>query len=288
MLIAIDWGSTSRRSYLVAEDGTVINQQNDQKGVLSMVAEDYPSAIIEVRRAFGDLPVVISGMAGSRHGWIETQYLPAPATISDLARCAVAVGDMACWVLPGVSYNGPGSPDVMRGEEVIVLGALAAGLVPADAQVCQPGTHNKWITTEDGRIVSLRTAMTGELFALLRTSGTLAPFLGGTVRIDDGFRLGVTRSLRERDLLGALFGARASVLLGQLDPAIAASYVSGVLIGADVAHAGDCGTGAVHVIGEGELATLYAAALAEAGMLAVPIDSNAAFVAGATAVWRLL
>jgi 2-dehydro-3-deoxygalactonokinase len=169
---------------------------------------------------------------------------------------------------------------------VQVLGAANGGLAPADALFCQPGTHNKWVRTEGGRIVDVATAMTGELFALVRDHGILAGMLGGDVADGPAFRDGVARGAGARDLTVALFGVRAAVLLGRRAPEEAAAYASGLLIGNDVG-AQDVGGQTVHLLADGTLAALYAAAIAALGGQAVRADSHAAFLAGIHALWEL-
>ena len=169
----------------------------------------------------------------------------------------------------------------MRGEEVQLLGAVAAGLAPPDALLCQPGTHCKWATMRGGRIADIATAMTGELFALLKAHSILAAQLDAPVSDGAAFRDGVRRA-GEGDLLGALFGVRAAMLLGMREDAAAASYASGLLIGDDVhAHARNR---EVTVLADATLAELYVAAIKEAGGAARIADSQAAFVAGITAI----
>lgn len=175
----------------------------------------------------------------------------------------------------------------MRGEEVQVLGAIAAGLAPGDALFCQPGTHNKWIATTDGRVTDIATAMTGELFALLRGHGILAGMLDGAVADGAAFRDGLSRGAGAKDLTVALFEVRARVLLGTLAPADAAAFASGVLIGADVGARDDLAGREVQLLAGGALADLYAAAIDQCGGRAVALDSERAFAAGIHRLWEL-
>jgi len=152
--------------------------------------------------------------------------------------------------------------------------------VPRDALLCQPGTHCKWAWMTDGRIERFTTAITGELFALLRANGILAPQLRGAVSDGEAFRAGVRRGAA-RDLSAALFDIRAAKVLGYRDDADAASHASGLLIGADVAARLDQRANApVHILADPVLGGLYATAIAALGGTSVPIDSHDAFVAG--------
>jgi len=283
-VIGVDWGTTNRRAYRIEADGSVSDVLRDGSGVLAMGAEDYLPAIAALRARFGALPVIAAGMVGSTRGWHEAAYVPAPADLAALAAAALRIGHADVTIVPGVSLladapQGGVRADVMRGEEVQVLGAIAAGIAPTDATVCQPGTHNKWIVTRDARIVDVATVMTGELFALLKAHGILAGMLDGPVADGPAFRAGLARGAGARDLGTALFGVRAAVLLGQCAADDAAAYASGVLIGSDVG-ARDLAGVTVHLLAEGALATLYTAAIEAVGGTVVAIDATAAFVAG--------
>ncbi|MDP1028020.1 2-dehydro-3-deoxygalactonokinase [Sphingomonas sp. KR1UV-12] len=279
--LALDWGTTNRRAYLMADDGAMLDTMRDDRGVLAVGREEYPAELEALRARYGDLPVIAAGMVGSTRGWHEAPYVAAPVDAAGLAAAALVLDDQRFTIVPGVSLLTDTRADVMRGEEVQVLGAVAAGLAPADALFCQPGTHNKWVRTEAGRITGFATAMTGELFALLRDHGILAGMLGGSVADGPAFRDGLARGAGAADLTVALFEVRAGVLLGRRAAEDAAAYASGILIGADVGSQGAGGAiGTVHLLADGNLADLYAAAIAALGGTAVRVDSHAAFLAG--------
>jgi 2-dehydro-3-deoxygalactonokinase len=176
----------------------------------------------------------------------------------------------------------------MRGEEVQVLGAVAAGHVPPDTLICHPGTHAKWIRMENGRIASFRTMMTGELFSLLTRHSILADQLRDEVTVNPSFERGVAEALDGAEILGSLFRIRARHLLGE-EEGEPADYASGLLIGCDVRaglamHAG----GAIALIGRPDLCALYAAALAQAGHATTQLDGAEAFLAGIKVVTEML
>jgi 2-dehydro-3-deoxygalactonokinase len=286
--IAIDWGTTNRRAYRMAADGTVLDTIEDARGVLALTADDYPREAAALRDRLGPLPILAAGMVGSNRGWREAAYAPVPAGLSTLAQACVRLDDEDVVIVPGVSLRSERRTDVMRGEEVQVLGAVSAGLAPADALFCQPGTHNKWIQVAGGRIVDFATAMTGELFALLRDHGVLAGMLDDRVEDGPAFRRGLARGAGAGDLAVALFEVRSGVLLGALARADAAAFASGILIGADVGARRDLAGRDVHLLASGPLAALYAAAIAAAGGRAVTIDSRRAFAAGIHQIWELI
>lgn len=282
--IAVDWGSTNRRVFAIAADGTLIGNRRDDRGILAMAGGNFATEAALLRAEWGDLPMLCAGMVGSNRGWIDAGYVAVPADLAAIAAGASWAQPGRTAILPGVCRDTAGRPDVMRGEEVQLLGAAAAGLVAADAWLCQPGTHAKWARLESGRITDFTTAMTGEMFAQLRRGGLLADGLDGSVTDDATFRAGV-QAARGGDLLATLFGARAALVLGQRELGDQASYVSGVLIGSDCAarlagnFAGARAAG-VDVLADPVLGGLYLAALAELGCAGRLIDSNAAFLAG--------
>lgn len=276
-LIAIDWGTTNRRVFLLAADGAVEQRVADGLGVLSVT--DFPAEIAGLRARFGDRPMLLAGMVGSNRGWIEAPYRACPADLGSLAAGLVRAEGAA--IVPGVRDRA----DVMRGEEVQLLGAVAAGLVAPDGEACLPGTHAKWAAFAGGAITRFRTVMTGEMFALLRNHSILANQLEGEVRAGPAFAEGVRRALDTGELLADLFGVRARGVLGSLAPEDAPSYASGLLIGSDVRIGlGFTGPGPVALIGDPALTALYAAALAEAGRTSTQIDGEAAFLAGIRAL----
>ena len=282
--IAVDWGTTNRRAYLMDGAGGCGEEFEDGKGILSVPAGGFPAAVAEIRERLGDRPLLLAGMIGSNRGWVEAPYVPCPAGIEEVARALVRPGDNEA-IVPGVSFVGEGRADVMRGEEVQLFGAVEAGLIPHNCLVCHPGTHNKWATVASGRISTFRTVMTGELFNLLKEHSILSELLQRDVEPGEAFRSGVRRALDYHDAQAELFTVRARVLLGQSPAEQAGSYASGLLIGSDV-RIGLAGNAAdkVIVMGRPELTELYAAALDEAGVEATELDGERCFLAGIAAI----
>lgn len=278
--LAVDWGTTNRRVYLI-EAGEVVRSERDDLGVTAV--SDFDAAVGEIRARFGDLPMLLAGMIGSTIGWRLAPYVAAPAGIGELAAALMRV-DPRTAIVPGVSTMAGGRADVMRGEEVQLLGAVAAGLAPADALLVQPGTHCKWAEMKQGRIAGFTTAMTGELFALLRNHGLLAAQLGGQITANAAFLAGVEEA-RKRDLAASLFGIRAAKMLGTREDTEAAAYASGLLIGGDVAARLEASSAdTAHILSSPELGALYVAAIEAHGRAATLVDSHAAFVAGIIAI----
>lgn len=278
--IAVDWGTTNRRAYRLDSSGHCTGEFEDPKGILSVAAGDFPKAIAEIRDKLGDHPMLLAGMVGSNRGWLEAPYVPCPAGIDEVARGVVRAGDRA-WIVPGVSYVGHGRADVMRGEEVQLLGAAAAGLIDPDSLVCHPGTHNKWALLRNGRIHDFRTVMTGELYSLLKEHSILSDLLQGEVEVNEAFCEGARRAGAEAALPAELFMVRARILLGQARKEDAASYASGLLIGTDVRIGLSVPSAAdIVVMGRPELTRLYSAAIREAGRSTRELDGEKCFIQG--------
>ena len=284
--LAVDWGTTNRRVYVIDADGAVVATERDDRGVLAVARDRFPAEVARMRARFGDLPILLAGMAGSTRGWVDVPYLPCPVDLAALARELHWVEPRRTAIIPGVSIATDGRGDVIRGEEVQLLGAVAAGLVPADGLLCQPGTHCKWVRMGPAGIEDFQTAMTGEIFALLERHSLLGDFMRGAAAIGPAFNRGLDAAA-DGMILNRLFSGRASVLLGLCPAADTAAYVSGLLIGSDVREQRIGSGEPVFVLADPAFGDLYGAALSAVGAQSTLIDSHAAFVAGVTAIWRL-
>lgn len=234
------------------------------------------------RAAHGAIPIIASGMVGARQGWLEAPYVACPAGAAEIAAAAViapapVLGGVH--ILPGVSYvDAKGAPDVMRGEETQILGALAA--CGEDGLFVLPGTHSKWARVEAGRIVAFSTYMTGEVFAVLKTHSVLGRMMDGAGRGAEGagFDRGVeaARGLEHPgDLLHAAFMARTRGLFGEMEGADLAEYLSGLLIGAEILS-GALGRMKAVVIATSALTLRYTAAGERLGVELTPAPDNCA------------
>ena len=287
--IAVDWGTSNRRAWRLGPDGAVADEMEDDKGVLAVPRGGFPAAVAEIRARLGDLPMLMAGMVGSNRGWIEAPYVPCPAGLADLAQRLCRIESERAAIVPGVAYESGEAADVMRGEEVQLLGALAEGWIGADASLCHPGTHNKWVRLERGRIAAFRTVMTGEMFSLLKAHSILADLLAGPVEPGAAFEAGVRHALACDDLTAELFSVRARTLLGKAAREEAGAYVSGLLIGADLkVGLRLAGEGEIVAMGRPDLTRLFEAALAVAGRPARIVAGEAAFLAGARHLAELM
>jgi 2-dehydro-3-deoxygalactonokinase len=276
-LIGVDWGSTNLRAMLVGDDATVLARRSAEVGAASLPSGTHAA---ELARVIGDwrgdgLPVVVCGMAGARNGWREVPYLPCPANAAALHAGLVEVEPGVCLV-PGVKCeDGDALRDVMRGEET-----QAIGLAPAadDELVLCPGTHSKWIRVVDGHISTFRTCVTGELFA------ALWPRWQATAPIPDApawpaFERGVEAG-RASPLPTALFSARIGYVAGTLAAGEVYDYLSGLVIGAEIAACADLVPAACRLVGAPALARRYARALALRGVAVAAVDAEACVARG--------
>jgi 2-dehydro-3-deoxygalactonokinase len=278
-LIAIDWGTTRFRAWRVGRGGAILDRVDAAAGILSVAGGDFGETFDRLAGAWlqhGRLPVVASGMIGSRQGWREAPYTECPAGAVDLADKLVSVTSPAgheVRLVPGVMRtDADGVPDVMRGEETQIVGCLAEGDAPRRLFVL-PGTHSKWAVVEAGRITRFATFMTGELFALLRGHGILGRLMEGDAHDPLTFRRGVDYgSKADGGLLKRLFSVRTLALFDRLPATGVASYLSGLLIGREIAEA-IAWVGSPHVattrptiVGSSTLAPRYAEALAQLGI----------------------
>jgi 2-dehydro-3-deoxygalactonokinase len=279
--IAVDWGTTNRRAWRLDPGGAVAGELEDDKGILAVPEGGFHDAVAEIRARLGDLPMLMAGMVGSNRGWVEAPYVRCPAGLPELAAHLFWIEGEQAAIVPGAAYDSDDSADVMRGEEVQLLGAFAEGWIDPDAMLCHPGTHNKWVRLEDGRIAAFRTIMTGELFNLLKKHSILADLLALPAEPGRAFEAGVRKGLDGDDLTAELFSVRARTLLGKAAPEEASAYVSGLLIGADLkVGLRLAGSDDVVVVGKPDLTRLFCAALQGVGRPARTIDGEAAFLAG--------
>ncbi len=278
-MIAVDWGTSSARAYRLAPDGAVLARRESAGGILRVPEGGFPAALTEMVGdwlAEGETRVLLSGMVGSRQGWQEAPYLACPAGLDELAGAVVPVPFAGATVrlVPGLSAeDAAGTPEVMRGEEVQVFGALAGR--GEDALLCLPGSHAKWVRVARSRIAGFTTHMTGEAFAALSGHTILGRMMTGPAQVGPAFEAGVARAADEGGLLHHLFGTRTLGLFGRLAPEDAASYLSGLLIGHEVAAA-MTKPALVHLVGSGPLMALYGRAIALEGGEAVTGDPDAA------------
>jgi len=280
-MIGVDWGTTSFRAFRMARDGSIRDRRAGPRGIANLPDARFSDTLREEIGpwlATGEDHVLLSGMIGSRQGWTEAPYLPCPAGVADLAPALVDIEfDWAqVKLVPGLSATDEAcTAEVMRGEETQVFGVLRA--MGGSGLACLPGTHSKWVRVEGERIMGFDTHMTGEEFGALRGYTILGRMMREGPSDGPPFDAGVRRAGDPGGLLHHIFGARAQVLAGRLAEIDAAAYLSGILIGHEVASAMAAHRGAVvHVIGAPDLTALYARAIAAYGGYPERHDGEAA------------
>lgn len=288
-LIGVDWGTSNLRAFRFDADGVAGEQREAPKGVLAVADGDFEGVLAALAGDWlTEEPArwLLCGMIGSRQGWLETPYAPCPADevalAGALAPLATRLGP--AWIVPGVSFETPDRVDAMRGEETQIVGVVDPGYYGV---VVAPGTHSKWAEVGAGRITGFRTFMTGELFAVLKAHSILGRLIEAGPPDADAFALGVLRALADPAITSLLFTARAEGLMGRIAPASLESYLSGLLIGAEVAGGlSACPADAtITLIGAPQISALYLEALGLAGRARVSrIDGD---VAAARGLWRI-
>jgi 2-dehydro-3-deoxygalactonokinase len=293
--LAVDWGTTNLRAWVVSESGEAGLPLELPRGV-SKLGPGEPAICLRdvVRPALKaeHLPAMICGMAGSTIGWVEVPYSDCPADAASLAAGLhwIEGQDPPVAIVPGLRGPGvDGGPDVMRGEETQVIGWLAQDTSRLQGRhvLCHPGTHAKWVLVEDGRVVRFITAMTGELFSVLTRHSVLRCEEGP----DDSqaFTQGLQAAGDGSALAARLFTARARVVGGgDLRPEGVRSFLSGLLIGSEVASTpallGAASSSPIALIGDAKLCDAYATAMAHFGLQSQVFDGEAAVLAGLKAI----
>lgn len=286
-LIAIDWGTTRFRAFLLAGDGTVLDTRTSEDGIAALGGRGFPDVFERECGAWLDrnpgLPSVFAGMIGSRNGWVEAPYVPLPADLTALAGRAAAVplprGGTGL-IVPGLINEEPTRSDVMRGEETKILGAV--GVRHRTEVLCLPGTHAKWAVVQDGRVTRFRTFVTGELFGLIKDHAFIAS-LGrpASAHDRDAFERGMTAALAAEGVLAAAFGARTNVLDGRIAPTGVADFLSGLLVRTELEAARALFQPArVTLVSTGDLEESYLAAARHARLPVRTVDATEAFLRG--------
>ena len=237
--IALDWGTSSFRAYLLNSAGIIQETIAAPHGILAVKDAAFDETL-ETQIGHWDkaLPVMASGMITSRQGWVELPYVACPANLKSIAAAvhphASKLGRKLFFV-PGISTrNAQGIPDVIRGEETQVLGASKGGT----EYFVTPGTHSKWIDVSNGEIRSFSTYMTGEVFALLKNHSILGKLMTGETSNSAAFEQGVRAGWKDpAGFLHCIFSTRTLALFKEMPTDYLSSYLSGQVIGTEIAHA---------------------------------------------------
>jgi 2-dehydro-3-deoxygalactonokinase len=297
--IAGDWGTTHLRLALCAADGTVL-ETTSGPGIAQIDGEFsslFARLIAPWTARQPDLPALLCGMVGSTLGWLNVPYVACPAQPDIIARSMAAIGESHVLIAPGLSCrNRHDAPDVMRGEETQILGAidLEPSLSRGRHLLCLPGTHTKWVVLHDGVVREFLTSATGELFALVNQHSVLVRGREGEVDAVATFAraLDHVKQFPQAALSHLLFECRSRQVTNELSAAAAPHFLSGLLIGQDVAAARTLfaealqKTSRVVIVGTPQLMQLHSQALSAFGLSCVTIDGARAVLAGLTRLYH--
>lgn len=316
-LIALDWGTTSLRAYRLGDNGVVLDKRGLPWGIMNLPTVDTTvgdgnnssSRAAGFVRAFDEAcgdwlrdapgtPVIAAGMVGSAQGWREAAYVDMPLAVADvgkqLTRVDIAPG-LVLHIVPGLLQR-TGLPNVIRGEETQVVGVLESLQGDAEVLIGLPGTHSKWVRVQARRMTHFDTFMTGEVYAVLSQH----TILGRTMERGDepdnaaferGLRVAQTEEGRA-GVLSNIFSSRTLGLVGELSPRSQPDYLSGLLIGHEIAAlkstreaAGCVPSPHIILIGDDKLCARYQAALNLYGLNLNGIDIAAQ--ATETGLWKI-
>lgn len=277
--IAIDWGSTNLRAWHF-QDGVCLESRQSEAGVTRLNGRSPEAVLAEVTEGWSSetTPVVMAGMVGSNAGWKIAPYLPCPTSLDGIGARLTQVKEHV-WIIPGLCVSSDDNHNVMRGEETQLLGA--SELAPASLYV-MPGTHCKWVEADNHQIRDFRTVMTGELHHLLLRHSLVGAGLPEQTASDDAFDAGLTRGLASPEILPQLFEVRAAHVLGTLAREKVSEFLSGLLIGGEVAtmNARFAGSQAITLVASPSLSARYQRAFRAIGRVVNTLDGDSAFQAG--------
>jgi 2-dehydro-3-deoxygalactonokinase len=298
-LIAVDWGTSNMRARLLDAAGGVLAEAESEDGIARVEAGGHEAAFERLVGAWPRVPAIMAGMIGSRQGWREAAYLPCPAAVGDLAasvlRFDTASGRPVA-IVPGIMVRSAARDgDVMRGEETQIVGMID-GEPDFSGVAILPGTHSKWVSIGAATVKDFQTFLTGEIFELLSQKS----FLRHSVAAGDGdltqspdFALAVRRTAEEGlPFLSAIFSVRVRALLDNVDRADNLAYLSGLVIGGEIAAARAAGrfndATTLRIVGSRSLGRAYARAFALLGVQAVGLDGNGLALAGLIHIARTI
>ncbi|MGI9372548.1 MAG: 2-dehydro-3-deoxygalactonokinase [Hyphomicrobiales bacterium] len=289
--VAVDWGTSRVRAWAMDGDGAVIGEASAADGMGTLAPEEFEPALEKLIADWlpgkGKLPIIACGMVGARGGWIEAPYVEVPASPPDAENAIEAPVrslPVSMRILPGMCQRNPA--DVMRGEETQIAGLLAR-IPDYEGIVCLPGTHTKWVSIADGKVVGFQTFMTGELFSLLSTRSVLRLSVNSDDFCQSSFEEGVALALnRPEQVFAQLFSLRAESLLAGLSAARAKGRLSGLLIGLEVVATKDmCAQNNIVIVGTETLSGLYEQAISTQGKFVCRITAEELVIAGLYAAY---
>lgn len=276
--ILVDWGTSNLRLWAVDAQGKILSERRSDKGMSKLKPHEFEpvlNALLTDVNANPDTPVLMCGMVGAAQGWQEAPYVTAPTKLDELSNSAIRITGQSrdIRIIPGISQCDETAPDVMRGEETLLL-----GLGATDGQILMPGTHAKWVHMQNGTVAKFRTIMTGEIFALIEHHSILSRTLIDTAWDDEIFAKAVQDGFDQPGaIVSQFFSLRAAPLLFGQDVAHSGkAKLSGWLIGAEIANSYDAQNGPLTLLSDGQLASLYQEAFAALNIDYTSADASSA------------
>jgi 2-dehydro-3-deoxygalactonokinase len=291
-LVGVDWGTTHLRVHRIDGEGRSLERRDSALGIAHVRERAFAAAleplIADWCEEQPDIPIVLCGMVGSRHGWWEVPYAHCPMSMHEGACLhRIGLGERAAWIVGGLAtVDARGRYDVMRGEETQILGAIDD---TSAALIVTPGTHSKWASVRDGRIETFRTYLTGELYGVLQQHSTLGwsdNSESDGSQAETCFFEGLQEAQTETDVLHALFSVRTRSLFEDFEPAAQSAYLSGLLIGTEVLNGlSHCAADPVQLVVSASLRKWYELAFTTFGVRDLHcLDADVAVARG---LWRL-
>ncbi|MFB2831817.1 2-dehydro-3-deoxygalactonokinase [Aeromonas jandaei] len=288
--VAVDWGTSNFRAFLMTEEGHVIDKLTASCGLLAVPNGQFPQTFQQLTSPWAgtieSLPILFGGMVGSQQGWCDVPYVSLPVSIQALSMNLLDItlpwGHKG-WIVPGATGCNPlNLPDVMRGEEIQLMG-LASRINSSNATTILPGTHSKHASLENGALMSFQTFMTGELFSVLKHHSILGRQLPEQTHCKESYLFGVNVGLGGA-LSSVLFSARTTRLFNHVAPVHMESYLSGLLVGAELTAINI--QDSIYIVGDEILSELYQIALQHIGVSAEIVSGDACFLAGMTSIYK--
>lgn len=299
--IGVDWGTSSFRAWLFDKSGSILDSVQGPWGITQVADRPFKQTLMEAVGGWlalsADLPVIMCGMIGSAQGWQEARYLSGRIGLDELASGVVSLDDpdINIAIIPGIKgVSADGHNDVMRGEETLLAGKLTSS-ESRQMLFCLPGTHSKWVLTDQNRIDRLTTFMTGELFQLMRKNSILSPLIDKRTKVEvesDGFAQGLALAESSSGVLHQLFAIRAGVLTGRFERADVLSLLSALLIGSECLAARKSfdqdAFPLITLMSSGEIASAYQTAFMKLKFQHIFVNSEQSAQAGLFAVFQRL
>ncbi|WP_367300064.1 2-dehydro-3-deoxygalactonokinase [Hafnia alvei] len=289
--IAIDWGTSNFRAFLM-NNNQCIDSVSAHCGLLSIPNRQFDATLLSLIAPWlaqrPKLPLLMAGMVGSQQGWQEVPYVELPASGQRFAQQTAQVvtsWGSPCRIVAGAcGFNAFGLPDVMRGEEIQLIG-LAAQYPQEHHLVILPGTHSKHATLERDHILHFNTFMTGEIYAVMLNHSLLGKDVPESGADNSAFTLGVKNAQTAPYLSNALFSARTLKLGGAISAAQVASYLSGLLIGSELAALPET---QAWIVGSPALSERYTRAANLMGITLTSVDGDSCFIHGMNKIYQSL